>query len=72
MDWGKIWDDIVTFFKTNAWNIVIFFAVLFIGIIIVKLLVNVIRKILKKTKMEPIAVGFTCGIIKVLLLINNI
>ena len=67
MDWGKIWDDIVTFFKTNAWNIVIFFAVLFIGIIIVKLLVNVIRKILKKTKMEPIAVGFTCGIIKVLL-----
>lgn len=67
MDWGQIWNDIVNFFKTNAWNIVIFFAVLFIGIIIVKLLVNVIRKILKKTKMEPIAVGFTCGIIKVLL-----
>lgn len=67
MDWGQIWDDIVNFFKTNVWNIVIFFAVLFIGIIVVKLLVNLIRRLLKRTKMESIAVGFTCGIVKVVL-----
>lgn len=48
MDWNAIWNDIVTFFKTNAWNIVIFFAVLLLGIIVIKLLLNIIRRLLNK------------------------
>ncbi len=67
MDWNKIWNDIVNFFKTNVWNIVLFFAVLLLGIILVKLIINLIKRVLKKTKMEPITIGFTCGILKVLL-----
>ena len=66
MDWNKIWNDIVNFFKTNAWNIVIFFAVLLLGIIVIKILLNITRRLLKKTKMEPIAVGFICAILKLL------
>lgn len=67
MDWKAIWNDIVNFFKTNAWNIVIFFAVLLIGIIVIKIFMNVLRRVLKRTKLEPIAVGFICGVIKLVL-----
>ena len=67
MDWGKIWNDIVNFFKTNIWNIVIFFAVLFIGIIVIKLLLNVLRKILNKTRIEKIAIGFFMVVLKLCL-----
>lgn len=67
MDWGAIWNDIVNFFKTNAWNIVIFFAVLFIGIILVKIIINVTRKLLNKTNMEKITIGFICVLIKICL-----
>ena len=67
MDWNAIWNDIVTFFKTNAWNIVIFFAVLVIGIIVVKILLNIIRRLLNKTRMEKITIGFICAIIKICL-----
>lgn len=65
MDWNKIWDDIVNFFKNNAWNIVIFVAVLIVGIIVIKLIMNIIRKVLNKTKLEKIAVGFVCAILKI-------
>ena len=67
MDWIAIWNDIVNFFKTNAWNIVIFFAVLLIGIIVIKIFMNILRRVLKRTKLEPIAVGFICGVIKLVL-----
>lgn len=66
MDWQKIWNSIVDFFSRNVWNIVIFFAVLFIGIIVIKLVLNITRRILNRTKMEPIAVGFIMAILKFL------
>ena len=62
-----MWNQIVGFFHDNVWNIVTFFAVLFCGIIVVKLLINVLRRMLKRTHMEPIAVGFIMAIIKFLL-----
>ena len=52
MDWGKIWDDIVNYFSTNGWNILFFFVILILGIIIIKIIMTVLRKILSKTKME--------------------
>ncbi len=67
MNWQKIWDSIVNFFTRNAWNIVIFFAVLFIGIIVIKLVLNITRRIMNRTKMEQIAVGFIMAILKFLL-----
>lgn len=62
-----LWNDIVNFFKGNIWNIVLFFAVLVIGTIVVKLFINIIRNMLKKTKMESITRGFLVAIVRVLL-----
>ena len=62
-----LWNDIVNFFKGNIWNIVLFFAVLVIGTIVVKLLINIIRNMLKKTKMESITRGFLVAIVRVIL-----
>ena len=67
MDWQGIWNDIVNFFSTNIWNIVIFFAILFIGIILIKIIINVVKRILNKTKMEKIAQQFLVGLLKVAL-----
>lgn len=67
MDWQKIWDTIVDFFRENVWNIVTFLLVLFCGIIAVKLLINILRRMLKRTRIEPIAISFIMAIVKFLL-----
>ena len=67
MDWEKIWLNIKNFFTTNVWNIVLFFAVLILGIIVIKIIINVIKRIFSKTKMEKIAQQFLVATIKVLL-----
>ena len=64
MDWGKIWNDIVTYFTNNIWNIVFFFVILILGIIIIKIIMKVLRKLLSKTKMEKIAQNFLCTAVK--------
>lgn len=67
MNWNKIWETIVNFFTTNGWSIILFFAVLFIGIIFVKLIIRVLNKIFEKSKMERIASQFITTIVKFLL-----
>ena len=67
MDWNKIWETIKEFFTSNGWNIIKFFAVLFIGISIIKILLNVLKKLFGKTHVEKITVQFALGIVKFLL-----
>ena len=64
MDWKGIWESIKTFFTDNIWNIVGFFAALLIGIIVVKLMLNITKRILSKTKVEKVAQGFMFVVIK--------
>ena len=64
MDWNKIWTSITDFFTNNFWNIVTFFAVLLIGIIVIKILLNIIKKVMAKTKMEKVTQGFLYHIVK--------
>ena len=64
MDWQGIWNSIVDFFKNNVWNIVYFFAILIIGIIVIKIFINLMRRMLSHTKMEKIAQQFLVGTIK--------
>ena len=63
----KVWQDIVTFFTTKYWNIILFFAILVIGIIVVKLLVKLARRLLARSKMEKIAQSFVVSLLKYLL-----
>lgn len=67
MDWKELWNDIVNFFANNVWNIVLFFSVLVIGIIVIKLLINVLKRIVNKSKVEKIAAGFFLAILKFVL-----
>ena len=67
MDWGKIWDSIVNFFENNVWNIVKFFAILVVGIIVIKLIINIANRLLSKAKMEKIAQQFIMGAVKIVL-----
>ena len=66
-DFKQIWDDIVVFFTTKYWNVLLFFAALLIGIILVKLLVKLTRRILKRSKIEKIGQSFILNIVKYLL-----
>ena len=67
MDWGKIWDSIVNFFENNVWNIVKFFAILVVGVIVIKLIINIANRLLSKAKMEKIAQQFIMGAVKIVL-----
>lgn len=67
MDWNTLWNNIVDFFTGNVWKIIGFFTVLVIGIIVIKLILNIVTRMLNKTKMEKIAEQFIRGILKFVL-----
>ncbi len=67
MDWQGIWDSIVNFFKGNGWTILGFFLTLILGIIVIKILLNIVRRIFTRTKMEKIAQQFLMGTLKFVL-----
>ena len=67
MNWSNIWSTIANFFSDNVWNIVAFFAALIIGIVAIKLLSALLKKVLSKTKLEEVASNFIFGIVKFLL-----
>ena len=67
MDWKAIWNSIVTFFKTNAWNILWFFVILVVGLILIKIVMNLVKKVFSKTKIEKMAQQFICTVLKFVL-----
>ncbi len=67
MNWSEIWNSIVSFFSNNIWNIILFFAVLVIGMVIVKIVLNIIRRVMSNTKMEKVTQSFIYKIVKFLL-----
>ncbi|MBQ7352047.1 MAG: mechanosensitive ion channel [Clostridia bacterium] len=64
MNWNQIWTSIKDFFTNNFWDIVLFVAVLFIGMIVVKILLNIVKKLMAKTKMEKVTQSFLFHIVK--------
>lgn len=64
MDWNAIWSSITSFFTNNFWNIIAWVATLFVGIIIIKICLNIIHKLLDKSKMEKVAQNFLFAFIK--------
>ena len=67
MDWNEFWNTVKNFFTNNVWNIVLFFAVLILGVVVIKITINIIRRIFAKSRMEKIAQQFIVTTIKVLL-----
>lgn len=66
-DFKKLWNDIVTFFTTKYWNIILFFAVLIVGFFLIKLVMIVIKKGLARSKMEQIAQSLLLKVLKYVL-----
>lgn len=64
MNWAELWNNIKNFFTNNYINIIKFFAVLVIGIIVIKIGLNIFKRIMNRTKMEKVAQSFLYGIIK--------
>lgn len=67
MTWSTFWNSVVEFFTGNIWKIIGFFATFVIGVIVIKLIINVITKMFRKAKMEKIAQQFIRAIIKFIL-----
>lgn len=67
MDFAEIWQQIKDYFMNNYMSIITFFAALLIGIIVIKLICTIFRKIFSRTKMEKIAQAFLVAIIKFVL-----
>ncbi len=67
MNWHAIWQHIIDFFCGNVWNIVTFIVVLVFGIIAIKLMLNIAKRLFRRTLLEPIAIGFIMAIVKFLL-----
>ncbi|MDY6367660.1 MAG: mechanosensitive ion channel [Clostridia bacterium] len=64
---AKLWDEIVTFFTTKYWNIISFFLVLLAGILIIKTLLTIIKRAMRRGKMERIAQSFILNILRYVL-----
>ncbi len=69
MDWNEIWEKIKGFFVDNAWNIVWFFVVLVVGLIVIKIIMMTIKFIFKKREFDQVAAKFILAIIRFCLLL---
>ncbi len=63
----KIWEKLCAFFDTNLPLILLFVAVLVIGISVTKIIIRVLKNIMSKTNIEHTAITFLLSFIKVLL-----
>ena len=64
MNWKEIWKDVQAFFSNNAWNIFWILVTFFAGLILVKILARICKRLLRRTKLELIAQNFILVIIK--------
>ena len=67
MDFEAIWQSIKDYFSSSYVAIIKFFAALLIGIILIKIICAMIRKLFSRTKMEKITQNFLLAIIKFIL-----
>ena len=67
MNWGEAWQQAVNFFTDNVWDVVYFFAVYLIGLIVIKIILAIFSHIFIRHDMERMTHRFVLSIIRVLL-----
>lgn len=79
MNWEGIWNDIKLFFTGNAWSILWFFVALFFGIIVIRIVISVLKRLFARSRLEKIAqqfvltaVKFLLGLVLVLILLSMV
>ena len=63
-DWSKMWNQITDFFSSNVWNIIRFFSVLAIGIIVIFLIMFLVRRAMTFHKVDRLAIRFVSTILR--------
>lgn len=69
MTFQEIWDKIVNFFKDNYLNIIKFFSILIIGIIVVTIIMRIIKHAFNRRNIEKLASRFILTIIRFILIL---
>ncbi|MBQ6921660.1 MAG: mechanosensitive ion channel [Clostridia bacterium] len=64
MDLNAIWQSIKDFFTGNYLKIIEFFAILLIGIVVIKLILTLARRIFRRANAEPMTQNFIVTLIK--------
>lgn len=62
--WNNFVNKVVTFFNDNVWNIVAFFATLIIGIILIKVIMMVVKRIFRRRGIDEMAIKFVMAILR--------
>ena len=62
-----LWNDIVEFFTTKYWNVITFFIILIVGILLIKTVLTRVRRAMSRSKMEKIAQSFIVNILRYVL-----
>jgi len=65
--WNNLWQKLVNFFNSNIWSIILFFVVLALGLIAIHLLLWGFKKIMRRKKVDPMAIRFIAAIIRLFL-----
>ena len=63
----NLWENIKNFFQSNVWNIVKFFSILLIGIIVIWSIIFVLKKVFNKRGTDKLASRFVIIIVRYLL-----
>lgn len=67
MNWQEIWEKIKAWFISNTWNIAWFFIALIAGIIVIKIILMVVKRIMRARKVDEMAIRFIAAILRFLL-----
>ena len=59
---ADFWNKVLNFFSENVWNIVRFFSVLVIGILVIWIIMSIVKRTMRHREVDPIIVNFTAGI----------
>ena len=62
--WEEFWKAITDFFVGNVWKIIAWFSTLVIGFILIYLIVRLVRFLMRKRDVDPMAIRFVCNIVK--------
>ena len=64
MTWAEIWESVQHFFATSGINVARALLLWIVGYIVIRLVIVVVQRIFKKSKMEKVAQGFIVSIIR--------
>ena len=69
MTWESFWQSVVDYFRANVWNIVAFVCVLVFGLLLIKILLMVIKRLMRLRRVDEMAVRFVAATIRFALLL---